>query len=110
MKKYKIVMLLLCVAFVGGNAQDDASDAIAAIKTALDTLTGGGLSDDAIATAKGALTIGLGLAQTALSKENAKNSPDQKKIMRLLTVIQQGNIAFVAGEGSDDSSDQDGTN
>eukprot|EP01083_Nonionella_stella_P100569 283797_1 len=30
--------------------------------------------------------------------------------MRLLTVIQQGNIAFVAGEGSDDSSDQDGTN
>eukprot|EP01083_Nonionella_stella_P220738 789410_1 len=28
MKKYKIVMLLLCVAFVGGNAQNDSTDAI----------------------------------------------------------------------------------
>eukprot|EP01083_Nonionella_stella_P114572 338935_1 len=104
MKKYKIVMLLLCVAFVGGNAQDDASDAIAAIKTALDTLTGGDLSKEAGEEADNDLAKGLKLAVLAWAEEKAKNSPVTSKIKSLESAMSKAQTQLV---GTDIAGDLD---
>eukprot|EP01083_Nonionella_stella_P270409 915676_1 len=108
MKKYKIVMLLLCVAFVGGNAQDGATDGTVAITKALKTLNEVDLSAEDTVQAEKDLEKGFKLALAALAEEKANESPNFGKINWLVSKIREARTVLEpAADGGD--SDEDGT-